>query len=134
MKKITKKMEKNLNEAIMKNNCIRKIMKNNRFNYTKGYKIDAKELLSIGELIDRLCIINLKIWHLDTAMSEAANKIPLTKTVSDKNALKAQAGDYAIQAREQNAERTMVREMINKRLEGKSRGTDKLEYTKGVGR
>ena len=78
-----------------------------------GYKV------SIGELIDKLSIVNIKMWHMDEAMSKATDK--------------AKAGEYALIARDLNRERSDLREEINIRLEGQSRGSNKIEYT-GVGR
>ncbi len=85
----------------------------------KGYTV------SIGELIDRLAITNIKIWHLD---AELAN---LNKSGKDKD--KIRAGELAAITRDANSERVSVREEINLRLEGKTRGTTKIEYTK-IGR
>ena len=75
--------------------------------------------VSIGELIDRLSIVNIKMWHMDEAISKTDDKI--------------KKGEYADIARNLNKERTDLREEINIRLEGRSRGTNKIEYT-GVGR
>ena len=78
--------------------------------------------ISIGELIDRISIVNVKMWHLDAGIAEANKK-------GDNNT----AGVLAGLARDQNRERSDLREEINMRLEGKSRGTNKIEYA-GVGR
>lgn len=75
--------------------------------------------VSIGELIDRLSITNIKMWHMDEAIAKTDD--PVKK------------GEYADIARNLNRERTDLREEINMRLEGRSRGTNKIEYT-GVGR
>jgi hypothetical protein len=79
----------------------------------KGYKV------SIGELIDKISIVNIKMWHMDEALSKTDDKV--------------KKGEYADIARQLNRERTDLREEINLRLEGKSRGSNKIEYT-GVGR
>jgi hypothetical protein len=75
--------------------------------------------VSIGELIDKLAIVNIKMWHMDEALARTDD--PVKK------------GEYADIARNLNRERTSLREEINLRLEGYSRGSDKIEYT-GVGR
>ena len=81
----------------------------------------AKYKISIGELIDRLSIMNIKIWHLDTELS-ILNK-------SKKKKDKIRAGELAALTRDANRERTDLREEINLKLEGRSRGTNKIEYT-----
>jgi len=75
--------------------------------------------ISIGELIDRLSIVNLKVWHVEEKIA---------KTI-DKNE-KADLGDLI---RCLNRERADLREEINQILEGKKRGTNKIEYVK-IGR
>jgi len=79
----------------------------------KGYSI------SVGELIDRLAITNIKMWHLDEALAKTDDKV--------------KKGEYADMVRNLNKERTDLKEEINIRLEGASRGSNKIEYT-GVGR
>lgn len=78
--------------------------------------------VSIGELIDRLAITNIKIWHLDSKLAEL-NK-------SKKKEDKIEAGEIAAITRDANNERVAVREEINLRIEGKTRGTSKIEYTR----
>ena len=82
----------------------------------------AKYKISIGELIDRLSIMNIKIWHLDTELSI------LNKSKKKKDKIKA--GELAALTRDANRERTDLREGINELIEGRTRGTNKIEYTK----
>ncbi len=92
-----------------------------------------KPLLTIGELIDQLSIINVKMWHVDEKMSK---KLKLAKTEKDpqrKLELKAAAGSLAEQARNLNAKRTTVREAINQMYHGWNTGSDKIEYAMGRG-
>ena len=70
--------------------------------------------ISIGELIDRLSIANVKVWKAEEAMS---------KVTSDKEVAK-----YALMIRAMNRERSELREEINSRLEGRTRGTTKIAY------
>ena len=77
---------------------------------------------SVGELIDKLSIINVKMWHVDSAIQEARRKKD-----------KVKAGELAFMARDLNRDRTLVREAINYKLEGYTRGSHKIEYA-GVGR
>ena len=81
-----------------------------------------KYKISIGELIDRLSIMNIKIWHLDTELSI------LNKSKKKKDKIKA--GELAALTRDANRERTDLREGINAIIEGRTRGTNKIEYTK----
>lgn len=78
--------------------------------------------ISIGELIDKLSIVNVKMWHVDSALTEAREKMD-----------KEKAGELAWLARDLNRERTDLREEINILLEGHSRGSNKIEYS-GLGR
>jgi hypothetical protein len=78
--------------------------------------------VSIGELIDRLSIVNIKMWHMDVGISECKEKGDMVG-----------AGKFAILARDLNRERADLREEINMRLEGQSRGSNKIEYS-GAGR
>ena len=82
----------------------------------KGYTV------SMGELIDRIAITNIKMWHLDKRIS-ILNK-------SRKKKDKIEAGELAALTRDANRERADLREEINLRLEGRSRGSNKIEYTK----
>ena len=82
----------------------------------KGYTV------SMGELIDRISITNIKMWHLDKRISKL-NK-------SGKQEDKIEAGELAGLTRDSNRERADLREEINLRLEGRSRGSNKIEYTK----
>lgn len=75
--------------------------------------------ISIGELIDRLSIANVKVWKAEEAMSKTINKHEIA--------------DYALMIRAMNRERSELREEINSRLEGRTRGTTKLGYP-GLGR
>ncbi len=92
------------------------LLKKKKEEEKRGYTV------SIGELIDRISIVNVKMWHMDAGISEA-NKKGDNET----------AGKLAGIARALNCERADLREEINMRLEGKSRGTNKIEYA-GVGR
>ena len=76
-------------------------------------------VVSIGELIDKISIVNIKTWHMEEALSKTKNKV--------------KKGEYADIGRNLNKERANLREEINLRLEGSSRGSNKIEYT-GVGR
>ncbi len=78
--------------------------------------------ISLGELIDRLAITNIKMWHLDERISKL-NK-------SGKKEDKIEAGELAGLTRDSNRERADLREELNLRLEGRSRGSNKIEYTK----
>lgn len=79
----------------------------------------SKFTISIGELIDRLSIANVKVWKAEEAMSKVKNDKEIAK--------------YALMIRAVNRERSELREEINSRLEGRTRGTNKLGYP-GLGR
>lgn len=85
-------------------------------------KKNARYRLSIGELIDRISISNIKIWHLEQAISEA-------KKIGDKDAI----AKMSIQVRELNRDRSDLREEINAVMNDKKLGTNKIEYV-NIGR
>ena len=70
--------------------------------------------ISIGEIIDRLSIANVKVWKAEEAMSKTKDSKEIAK--------------YAIMVRTMNRERSELREEINSRLEGRTRGTTKINY------
>ena len=70
--------------------------------------------ISIGELIDRLSIANVKVWKAEEAMSKVTKNKEVAK--------------YALMIRAMNRERSELREEINSRLEGRTRGTTKINY------
>lgn len=78
--------------------------------------------LPLGELVDRLSIINVKMWHVDSGIAKAEQACDM-----------ARAGELAVMARGLNKERAKVREEINELFHGESTGSEKLEYA-GVGR
>ena len=78
--------------------------------------------LSIGELIDRVSIANIKIWHLEQAISEARDKKRMEEV-----------GKMALQVRELNTDRSELRAEINKRMNDSNQGSNKIEYH-GIGR
>ena len=82
----------------------------------EGYKI------STGELIDRLSIVNVKMWHMDEGIAKAI-----------KAGDKLKAGELAGFVRELNADRADLREEINRRVDGVGKGTNKIEYATGRG-
>ena len=90
----------------------------------------AKYEIPVGELIDRLSIINNKIWHCDEKQHELGAKAKLEDDLKESEHLYALSGRMAQQARELNNERSAVREEINYRLEGYKRGSDKINYPK----
>ncbi len=75
--------------------------------------------ISIGELIDRISILNVKIWHSEEAFSNAKNKKDIK-----------QMANIAILTRTLNSERACLREEINICLEGIGRGSTKINYMK----
>lgn len=79
--------------------------------------------LPLGELVDRLSIINVKMWHVDEGIAKAERKNDFQK-----------AGELAVMARGLNKERAKVREEINKLFHGESTGSEKIEYAEGIGR
>ena len=81
-----------------------------------------RPLLSMGELIDQLSIINIKMWHVDADLATAL-----------KNGDNAQAGTMAGMARSLNAKRADVREEINRQFHGWETGLNKIEYAVGRG-
>ena len=88
-------------------------------------KKDKKEMryrLSVGELIDRISISNIKIWHLEQAISEAK-----------KQGKKIKVSEMALQVRELNRDRSDLREEINIVMNDKKLGTNKIEYV-NIGR
>jgi hypothetical protein len=78
--------------------------------------------LSIGELIDRVTIANIKIWHLEQAISDA-------KKTGDKNAI----ADMALHIRDLNADRSRLRTEINRIMKDPNQIGNKIEYN-GIGR
>ena len=80
-------------------------------------KKNGKFTISIGELIDRISIINVKIWH-------AEEKFTRAKEENDKENM----ANIAVLTRELNRERASLREEINHCIEGKGRGSTKLNY------
>ena len=72
--------------------------------------------ISVGELIDRLSIANVKVWKAEEAMSKVKGSKDIAK--------------YALMIRAVNRERSELREEINSRLEGRTRGSAKLNYGK----
>lgn len=78
--------------------------------------------LKPGELIDRLTIINCKMWHMDEGISKAEKENDMVK-----------AGEFAILARALNRERADVREEINRVLGFEETGSNKIEYAVGRG-
>jgi predicted nucleic acid-binding Zn-ribbon protein len=72
--------------------------------------------ISTGELIDRLSIANIKVWRSEEAMSAAKTDKEIAR--------------YALMIRAMNKERSEIREEINQRLDGRQRGTIKIEYGK----
>lgn len=103
---------------------MKKEKRRNEVKKEKKKEIEKKAgyTISIGELIDRISIVNIKMWHLDAKVAEENKK--------DNHEI---AGKLAGMSRELNKERADLREEINMRLEGRSRGTNKIEYA-GVGR
>lgn len=81
--------------------------------------------ISIGELIDRLSIANIKVWKAEEAINEA-------KKIRHVKERKEKIYYYSMMIRDVNTERANLREEINLFLEGKTRGTKKLNY--GLGR
>jgi len=75
--------------------------------------------VSIGELIDRLSIANVKVWKAEESMSKVKNSKDIAQ--------------FALMIRAMNRERSELREEINSRLEGRTRGTTKISYP-GLGR
>lgn len=78
--------------------------------------------ITLGELVDRLSIINVKMWHVDQGISEAEKAGDMDK-----------AGKFACMARNLNRERGDVREEINMLFHGYETGSNKIEYA-GIGR
>lgn len=74
-------------------------------------------VISIGELIDRISILNVKIWHTEEAVSQAKNDKDMNKVA-----------DLALMLRALNRERASLREEINVSIEGASRGSTKVNY------
>jgi len=103
-----------------------KNMKKKKSKLTTSIKVsmvtEEEYRIATGELIDRLCIVNLKMWHADEKMAKA-------KEAGDKDMV----ADCAIIARELNADRSDLREEINRRLDGIGKGTNKIEYALGRG-
>ena len=81
-----------------------------------------KFVIPIGELIDRISILNVKIWHTEEALSKA-----------NEDGHPAKVGDIALMIRALNTERANLREEINIRLDKKLSGTKKINYV-NVGR
>lgn len=73
--------------------------------------------LSIGELIDRMSILNVKIWHAEEAFSRA-------KIANDNENM----AKIAIMTRALNRERSDIREEINVIIEGRNTGSNKINY------
>ena len=82
----------------------------------------AKFKLSVGELIDRISIINIKIWHAEEALSAAHVKKEIAKVA-----------ELAVLTRTLNKERSILREEINMSLKGVNQGSRKLNYAE-IGR
>lgn len=78
--------------------------------------------MTLGEAVDRLSIVNVKMWHVDQGIAEA-------EKVGDM----ARAGELACMARNLNRERADLREQINMLFHGYETGSNKLEYA-GIGR
>ena len=74
-------------------------------------------VISIGELIDRLSIVNIKQWHFDEAIAKAKEKKDFDK-----------AGRLAMITKDLNKERADLREEINLRLEGKTTSGAESEH------
>jgi len=81
-----------------------------------------KNIISIGEWIDRLSILNIKIWHTEEMVSEAHRKKDILSV-----------GKLAIKIKTLSKERSDVREEINEYLEGFNRQSKKINFL-NVGR
>ena len=63
--------------------------------------------LTIGELVDRLCIVNARIWHLESDIRKGKEgELGLEEV-----------GRRAIAIREHNAERTALKNELTRRLD-----------------
>ena len=71
----------------------------------------------IADVIDKLSKGNIATWHFDQKAAELA----LSGSFYE-------AGIFACKARKLNHKRADLREELNLRLEGRTRGTQKIEY------
>lgn len=85
-------------------------------------------IVSIGELIDRISILNIKVWKTEEEINKIKNNTTINKLEQNEK-----IANYALMIRDLNTERSNLREEINFRLEGRTRGTKKIEYF-GLGR
>ncbi len=76
-----------------------------------------KNIISVGEWIDRLSILNIKIWHTEEALADAHKKKDILSV-----------GKLAIKIKTLSRERSDTREEINECLEGFSRQSKKMNF------
>lgn len=76
-----------------------------------------RNIISVGEWIDRLSILNIKIWFTEIALADATKAKDLVSV-----------GKLAIKIKTLSKERADVREEINEIIEGFNRGGKKINY------
>ena len=79
----------------------------------------SKYQIPTGELVDRLTIVNIKIWHLEEKIAKAQIDNDFEKI-----------GKLALQIRIINNDRIELKEEINRIVDGTETGSDKLNFTR----